>query len=182
MSHSSSAAGIVAAGDAGACTNPSPGRGATIGLLHAEGLRDVLRETDAGDHDKLVRRFHEWTTTAVEPLYRDTLWFDQHRLAELDADAAGVPYRTDDPTWGFLLATYAASRTDPAIARAYLSLGSLLATADDVFAEPGIAEKIIELGGHAPDYPLPEPGRREPLSAPARPSRAGDGTRIMFTR
>ena len=64
------ATGVVAVGDAWACTNPSLGRGATIGLLHAGGLRDVLRETGADDHDKLVRRFHEWTTAAVEPLYR----------------------------------------------------------------------------------------------------------------
>jgi 2-polyprenyl-6-methoxyphenol hydroxylase-like FAD-dependent oxidoreductase len=165
------ATGIVAVGDAWACTNPSLGRGATIGLLHAGGLRDVLRDIDPNDHDKLVRQFHELTATAVEPLYRNTLWYDQHRLAELEADAAGVPYRTDDPTWAFFLATYAAGRTDPAIARAYLALGSLLATADDVFAEPGIAEKVVELGGHAPNYPLPGPSRRELLAAvEARPA------------
>ena len=35
----------------------------------------------------------------------------------------------------------------------------------DVLREPGIAEKIIELGGHAPNYPLPGPCRRELLAA-----------------
>ncbi|GAA4720986.1 FAD-dependent oxidoreductase [Phytohabitans rumicis] len=159
------ATGVVAVGDAWACTNPSLGRGATIGLLHAEGLRDVLRDTDPADHDKLVRQFHEWTTTAVEPLYRATLWFDRHRLAELDADAAGIPYQTDDPKWAFSLATFAAGRTDPDIARSYQSLASLLATPDDLLAEPGLPEKITKLGGHAPNYPLPGPGRRELLAA-----------------
>jgi 2-polyprenyl-6-methoxyphenol hydroxylase-like FAD-dependent oxidoreductase len=159
------ATGVVAVGDAWACTNPSLGRGATIGLLHAIGLRDVLREAGPDDHDKLVRRFHEWTTTAVEPLYRVTLWYDRHRLAELDADAAGVPYETDDPAWAFSLAAFAAGRTAPDIARAYLSLLSLVATIDEVLAEPGMAEKIIQLGGHAPNYPLPGPRRRELLAA-----------------
>jgi 2-polyprenyl-6-methoxyphenol hydroxylase-like FAD-dependent oxidoreductase len=155
----------VAVGDAWACTNPSLGRGATIGLLHAIGLRDVLRETDPGGHDKLVHRFHERTTTTVERLYRATLWFDRHRLAELDADAAGTPYQSDDPGWAFSLAAFAAGRTDPDIARAYQSLTALLATPEDLFAEPGLAEKIIRLGGQAPNYPLPGPRRPELLAA-----------------
>jgi len=159
------ATGIVAVGDAWACTNPSLGRGATLGLLHAGGLRDVLRETGTDDHDKLVRRFHEWTTTAVEPLYRATLWFDRHRLAELDADTAGRPYQSDDPGWAFSLAMFAAGRTDPDIARAYQSLMAVLATPDELLAEPGLAEKVITLGGHAPNYPLPGPRRGELLAA-----------------
>ncbi len=159
------ATGVVAVGDAWACTNPSLGRGATLGLLHAGGLRDVLRETGTDDDDKLVRRFHEWTTTGVEPLYRATLWYDRHRLAELDADAAGRPYQTDDPKWAFSLATFAASRTDPDVARAYQSLTALLATPDELFAEPGLAEKVMALGGDAPNYPLPGPGRGELLAA-----------------
>ena len=64
------ATGIVAVGDAWACTNPSLGRGAAIGLLHAGCLRDVLRDVDPGDPEKLARRFDEVTTTTVEPLYR----------------------------------------------------------------------------------------------------------------
>jgi 2-polyprenyl-6-methoxyphenol hydroxylase-like FAD-dependent oxidoreductase len=159
------ATGVVAVGDSWACTNPSLGRGAPIGLAHACGLRDVLRDVGTDDHDKLVRRFHEWTTAALQPLYRATLWYDQHRLAELDADAAGVPYRTDDATWARSLAIIAAGHADPGIARAYLLLGSLLATTEEVFAEPGLTERIIELGGHAPTYPLPGPRRSELLAA-----------------
>lgn len=159
------ATGVVAVGDSWACTNPSLGRGATIGLLHSIGLRDVLREADLSDHDKVVRRFHEWTAKAVEPLYRATLWFDRHRLAELEADRDGVAYQTDDRRWAFTLATFAASQTDPDLARTYLSLASLLATPDDVLAEPGLAEKIIKGGGSAPNYPLPGPRRAELLAA-----------------
>lgn len=159
------ATGIVAVGDSWASTNPSLGRGATIGLLHACGLRDVLHGADLDDHDKVVRRFHEWTMNAVEPLYRTTVWYDRHRLDELGADAAGVPYQTDDPRWAFSLATFAASLTDPDIARAYLSLVCLLATPSDLLAEPGMAEKITKLGAAAANYPLPGPRRRELLAA-----------------
>jgi 2-polyprenyl-6-methoxyphenol hydroxylase-like FAD-dependent oxidoreductase len=158
------ATGVVAVGDSWACTNPSLARGATIALLHSEGLRDVLRETGPDDHDKLVRRFHEWTATVVEPLYRTTQWYDRHRLAQLDADAAGVPHRTDDARWHFSLAMFAAGCVDPDVARAYESRVSLLATSSDLFGEPGLAEKIIRLGGGAPSYPLAGPRRQELLA------------------
>jgi len=167
------ATGVVAVGDSWACTNPSLGRGASIGLLHASGLRDVLRDVGTDDHDKLVHRFHEWTSEALQPLYRATVWYDQHRLAELDADAAGVPYRTDDPNWALVLATLAASHADPGIARAYLSLASLLATTDEVFAQPGLAEKIIKLGGQAQNYPLSGPRRSDLLAAIGAPAGGG---------
>ena len=37
------ATGVVAVGDAWACTNPSRGRGASIGMLHGLALRQTLR-------------------------------------------------------------------------------------------------------------------------------------------
>jgi 2-polyprenyl-6-methoxyphenol hydroxylase-like FAD-dependent oxidoreductase len=71
--HSYSATGVVAVGDAAFCTNPSLGRGASIGLVHARTLRDLLRETGTDEPDKLVRRFAERSAATVEPLYRATL-------------------------------------------------------------------------------------------------------------
>ena len=38
------ATGYAAVGDAWACTNPSAGRGLSIGLMHAQRLRDVVRD------------------------------------------------------------------------------------------------------------------------------------------
>lgn len=43
------ATGVVSVGDSWACTNPSLGRGAAIGLLHAVALRDLMRGDVAGD-------------------------------------------------------------------------------------------------------------------------------------
>jgi 2-polyprenyl-6-methoxyphenol hydroxylase-like FAD-dependent oxidoreductase len=50
------ALGFVAVADAWACTNPSAGRGLTIGFIHARLLREVLRETH-GDPERLVEEF-----------------------------------------------------------------------------------------------------------------------------
>jgi hypothetical protein len=47
----------------------------------------------------------------------------------------------------------------------YLSVAMLLSRADEVFAQPGMAERVMRLGAHAPRYPLPGPSRRELLAA-----------------
>jgi ABC-type nitrate/sulfonate/bicarbonate transport system substrate-binding protein len=111
-----------------ACTNPSLGRGAALALVHARLLRDLLRETDPADHDKFARRFGELTAQAAESLYRATLWYDRHRLAEIDADIAGVPYRPDDQRWLISKALFAASLADPDLTRAYSAVASFIAT------------------------------------------------------
>ena len=41
----------------------------------------------------------------------------------------------------------------------------LLSRADEVFTQPGMAERVMRLGAHAPRYPLPGPSRRELLAA-----------------
>jgi len=132
------ATGVVAVGDACAATNPSVGRGASMAMVHACLLRDLLRETDAADHEKLARRFDEATAKVIEPLYRTTLWFDRHRLAEIDADVAGEPYRTDDRRWHAAKALAAAGLADPELTRAHLSVAAFIALASDVFATPGV--------------------------------------------
>jgi 2-polyprenyl-6-methoxyphenol hydroxylase-like FAD-dependent oxidoreductase len=159
------ATGVVAVGDAWACTNPSLGRGTSIGLLHACALRDVLRDVDPGDPEKLVRRFDEVSAAVVEPLYRMTLWFDRNRLAEIAADAAGTPDEIDDPRWAAGKALFAASLADQDLTRDHLSIASLLTTPGELFAQPGVLERVLRLGAAAPRYPLPGPSRRELLAA-----------------
>ena len=169
------ATGLAAVGDAWACTNPSLGRGASIGLLHAEMLRDVLREHPATEPERLVRAFHSATEQTVAPWYRATLAFDRHRLAEIDADIENVPYRTPDPAWAMTKALYASALRDPDALRAQSSIASLLATPPEALAVPGLLEKVIALGANAPRYPEDAP-RHEELVAlvegvqrPARP-------------
>jgi 2-polyprenyl-6-methoxyphenol hydroxylase-like FAD-dependent oxidoreductase len=156
-----SATGVVALGDSWACTNPSVGRGASIGLLHAVCLRDVLREVPTNEPLELARRWDETTTAVVEPLYRDTLAFDRHRLAEIDAQIEGRTYETDDVSWQFGKALGSAASRDPDLVRAALLIGGLLERGVDVFAEPRIAERTLEL---ATDDPPPGPDRNELLS------------------
>jgi 2-polyprenyl-6-methoxyphenol hydroxylase-like FAD-dependent oxidoreductase len=159
------ATGLVAVGDAWAATNPSLGRGTSIGMLHACALRDLLREVGPEEPERLVRRFDEVTEATVAPLYRMTLQFDRHRLAEIAGDIAGEPYRTPDATWALSKALYAAAQRDPDVLRAYASVVSLIATPQQALAEPGLLGKVLALGANAPRYGTSGPSRAELLAA-----------------
>ena len=159
------ATGLVAVGDAWACTNPSLGRGTSIGLLHACTLRDLLRRVEPDEPEELVRGFDEATEATVTPWYRMTLGFDRHRLAEIDGDVAGVPYETPDPTWAITKAMDAAKFRDPDILRARSSIASVVATPPEVLATPGLFDRVLALGTGGPQYSVPGPTRRELLAA-----------------
>jgi 2-polyprenyl-6-methoxyphenol hydroxylase-like FAD-dependent oxidoreductase len=152
--------GLVAVGDAWACTNPSLGRGATIGLRHVVALRDVLAEATPRSPVELVERFAVETAATVEPLYHDAVDFSRHRLAEIDAQIAGRPYETDDLAWRLGQALRHASTRDPDLLRAFISVATLLERGVDVFRQPGVAEKALALG--TPSAP-PGPGREDLL-------------------
>jgi flavin-dependent dehydrogenase len=62
------ATGVVAVGDAWACTNPSAGRGISVGLIHAQCLRDAVR-ADLDDPAALARTFDELTESKAAPYF-----------------------------------------------------------------------------------------------------------------
>ncbi|WP_327640805.1 FAD-dependent oxidoreductase [Kribbella sp. NBC_00482] len=156
------ATGVVAVGDAWACTNPSIGRGASIGLLHAVLLRDTLQTTPT---DRVVHAFDAATEQAMRPWYEATRTFDRHRLAEIDADLAGTPYRTPDPSWAMATALYAAALLDPGALRAQSEIGSMIAMPPEALATPGVLERVMALGTPAPRYPVDAPRHEDLVSA-----------------
>jgi flavin-dependent dehydrogenase len=158
------ATGVVSVGDAWACTNPSLGRGATIGLFHAIALRDAMRSNDVGDPAKFARGFAAATADSVEPWYRSTLGYDRARLAEVDAEVTGTPHEPD-PVWDFTRALTSAAGKDGELLRARLRIAGLLESADDVLAAPGVAERVIELGAGWRDEPTYGANREEFLAA-----------------
>ncbi|MFF3243744.1 hypothetical protein ACFYWY_08415 [Streptomyces sp. NPDC002870] len=157
--------GFAAIGDAWATTNPSLGRGATIGALHACALRDVLREVGVEAADKLVRRFDEVTEEKLGPLYRRTLSFDRHRLAEIDGDVAGQPYRTSSRSWAIGKALGAAALRDPDALRAFLSAASLVDSPPGERSGPAPGDLMAGPDAQAPRYPSPGPSRSQLLAA-----------------
>jgi 2-polyprenyl-6-methoxyphenol hydroxylase-like FAD-dependent oxidoreductase len=157
------ATGVVLVADSWACTNPSVGRGASIGLLHAVALRDLLRADDGSDPVALAKDWETLTAERVEPWYRSTLSFDRHRLAESEAIMEGRTYETDDPEWQITQAMIAGAGTDPDVLRAFLRLAGVLDLPDVVLAQDGLFEKLVEIGANPPEPP-PGPSREELLA------------------
>jgi 2-polyprenyl-6-methoxyphenol hydroxylase-like FAD-dependent oxidoreductase len=155
------ATGLLAVADAWACTNPSVGRGASIGMFHAQVLRDTLRETGPDRPGELSEAFAAATAATVEPWYQSTLSFDRHRLAEMAAYAEGETYDPGDPAYEMSGALGAASGQDPDVFRGFLDIAGVLALPDDVLSRPGMFEKVIELGGAWRDEPAFGPTRDE---------------------
>ena len=158
------ATGVVSVGDAWACTNPSLGRGATIGFFHAIALRDATRSNDVGDPAKFARAFADATAGSVEPWYRATLSYDRARLAEVDAEVAGTAYEPD-PIWDFTRAMTSAAGKDGEMLRARLRVAGLLESSDEVLSRPGVMERVIELGSGWRDEPTYGASREEFLRA-----------------
>jgi 2-polyprenyl-6-methoxyphenol hydroxylase-like FAD-dependent oxidoreductase len=140
------ATGLVAVADAWACTNPSLGRGASIGMLHALALRDTLREVGTDGPAELADAFGEATASIVQPWYDATLSFDRHRLAEMTAISEGSPYEPADPAFELGKALQAAAGQDPDCLRASVDIAMVLDLPAAVFARPGLMDKVIELG------------------------------------
>src|SRR4051794_8646183 len=93
--------GLVPLGDARAATNPSLGRGASIGLLHACVLRDVVAAagSDVGSVP-FAEAFEAATASAISPFVEATIGFGRHRLAEMQGEVEGRADETPDPAWG----------------------------------------------------------------------------------
>jgi hypothetical protein len=152
--------GAVSVGDSWACTNPSLGRGATIGLRHAVALRHVLRCASGADALDFARYWHEVTEGTVGPLVQDTLAFDRHRLAEIEAQIEGRPYETEDQSWNLGKAVRAGAGSNPDLLRAAFSIASLLERAVDLLADPGLRTKAMAVSN---TKPFPGPSRSELL-------------------
>jgi 2-polyprenyl-6-methoxyphenol hydroxylase-like FAD-dependent oxidoreductase len=154
--------GLVAVGDAWASTNPSLGRGASIGALHACVLRDVVAKEGTADPDALVLRFAAETAATVAPYVDSTLSFDRHRLAEIEADVAGVPYQPDDPAWAMTRALGAGGRGDPVVARALAAISAVQAIPGQLLGDPAVLGAVARYLGRS--HYAPGPDRAELLA------------------
>jgi flavin-dependent dehydrogenase len=161
------ATGMLAVGDSWACTNPSVGRGMSIGLMHAVALRDLLRAGPLDDPRQLALDWHAATSETVEPWFRSTLDFDRHRLAEIEAGIEGREYVFDDPTWEMTQALQFGGSNDPEVLRAFLKIAGVVALPDEVLAAPGMFERVIEAGGAWRDAPIVGPDRETLLKTVA---------------
>lgn len=148
--------GFAAVGDAWACTNPSAGRGLTLGLIHACTLRAAVREWSS-DPVAFQLGWDEITEAQVAPLYRSQLAADRARSAEITALQDGREPPPPDPLRARLIRT---ATHDANAFRAMIELLACLTLPEELFARPGFVSGLDEVG-RLPQ--LPGPNRKQLL-------------------
>jgi 2-polyprenyl-6-methoxyphenol hydroxylase-like FAD-dependent oxidoreductase len=158
--------GFVAVADAWACTNPSAGRGLTVGFRHAVLLRDTLRDTAGGPAD-LVREFAARTESEVTPWYRAQRIVDSARFAEMEAlREGGEPPMPKDDLARAILGLLRAMPTDPELFRAALEYIATITPVQEILRRPEVADRLgAALKGleGAPPMRPPGPDRQQLL-------------------
>ena len=125
------ATGILAVGDSWACTNPSLGRGVTLGLRHAEITAEAVGE-HLGDPLALALAHDRLTTERLLPWYRLTAQADRARLAQITAVVQGRPAERPaappGPDLALMRDMTAGLTRDADVFRAFIEMYGLLAT------------------------------------------------------
>jgi 2-polyprenyl-6-methoxyphenol hydroxylase-like FAD-dependent oxidoreductase len=135
--------GFAAVGDAWACTNPSAGRGLSVGLLHAQVLRDVARR-HIDTPGVFSLEYDAETERRVGPFYRNQIAADRARIAEMNALEQGAPMPPPNPVMAKL---FFASSQDPDALRGLIEIAMCVALPQEVVARPRVAAKLAELDG-----------------------------------
>jgi 2-polyprenyl-6-methoxyphenol hydroxylase-like FAD-dependent oxidoreductase len=155
--------GIALLGDACACTNPSLGRGISLGLLHAQALRELL-SSPLEDPLELARAWDEATETKLTPWYRETVAEDRSRLSEIEALRQGVePPPPGDSSQALRGALLTAMLHDPDLFRVFLESRSCLTPLSETFARADVCERILQLAAEHEPLQMPGPDREDLL-------------------
>jgi 2-polyprenyl-6-methoxyphenol hydroxylase-like FAD-dependent oxidoreductase len=148
--------GLALLADAFACSNPSIGRGISLGLRHAQLLRDSAREEDP---ERFAQAWDAATEAEVAPWYHDTVAIDRARLAEVEALRNGLPRpRPADPARA---AIGPAAMRDPDIFRGMLAHRCCLGRPEDLDA---LGERALPLAADAGPPRTAGPDREQLLA------------------
>jgi len=157
------ATGFVALADAWACTNPSAGRGLTVGALHARLLRDVLRS--CSDQGEIAREFDRRTESEIAPWYHAQIAVDRARFGQMMAAREGRPAPRPNrlaARIGILMSLM----LDPDLFRASLEYIGTVTPVQTILERPEVAERIHaarDAMKEAPPMQIPGPNRKELL-------------------
>jgi flavin-dependent dehydrogenase len=130
--------GLLPVGDAWACTNPTAGRGITLGMMHAIALRDAVLAGE-GCPTQTALELDRLSEEKVAPWYRDQLNRDYERVGRLRREIAGG---RPEPPRDTLAKLFAAARRDPNAARGAFDVVGCLALPDEVIRRPSLNQTL----------------------------------------
>ena len=160
------ATGMVAVADAWACTNPSAGRGLTVGFLQALVLRDVLRDSPDSP-GALAAEFDRRTEAEIAPWYHAQIAVDRARFADMKALREGrEPSPPVDALARSIGSLFSTMTADPDLFRAALEYVGTITPVQEILQRSDVAEKIRmareKLKG-TPPMEVPGPNRKQLL-------------------
>jgi hypothetical protein len=157
--------GLLTVGDSACCTNPSLGRGMTMGLMHAAGTAEVIND-HLGDPLALALAHDQMTQDRVTPWYQSTVTFDRARKEQIDASIEGRPApEPTGPAAGFQRAFGVAALYDPDVFRGMIEFISMQALPEQVFSRPGFGDRVMAAAEGHEAFAPPGPSRDELLKA-----------------
>jgi 2-polyprenyl-6-methoxyphenol hydroxylase-like FAD-dependent oxidoreductase len=156
------ATGLVPVGDAWGFTNPSLGRGVTLGIMHAVDIAPVIR----GHLDDPVGLAAGWdreTQVRAAPWHQSTVGFDQVRGPEVEAFRLGLPDPHDpaNPMVAGIRAFSSASHYDPEVLGWFGEQQACLTLPIEVATREGVFDRVLEVALGNPPYVNPGPDRAE---------------------
>jgi 2-polyprenyl-6-methoxyphenol hydroxylase-like FAD-dependent oxidoreductase len=151
------APGLHAVGDAAVCTNPLYGRGCALGFVHADLLRDALRE-HPDDVVAQALALHEGTERELLPWYVASVQGD----ARNRRIARGEASDQDEFLGNILKEIGPAMRTDPVLFRGFMRMFNLLSSPDALMSDPELIGRVMEHLQHRDEHREPDP----PLGPP----------------
>jgi 2-polyprenyl-6-methoxyphenol hydroxylase-like FAD-dependent oxidoreductase len=153
--------GMLSIADAHACTNPSIGRGMTLGLMHTVVMRDAVR-THIDAPAELAKAFDAATGAEIDPWHAATRDLDRTRIAMMEAAADGRESELG-PAQRIGAAMVAASRFDEQSARWFGEIQGCLALPMDVLSREGVLDHILTVSAGVEPEPIPGPDRHRLL-------------------
>jgi 2-polyprenyl-6-methoxyphenol hydroxylase-like FAD-dependent oxidoreductase len=156
--------GVVSVSDAWACSNPSLGRGASIGLLHGTTLRDQLRTTSLDDPIAFATEFATTTDEVTRPWFEWSRRQDRRRNREVIAGIEGERFEPGDERDELEQCLAAAVSKDPQLLRSFIRSAMVIAPLDTLFDDDASVATIRELGAGWREEQPPGPTRDELLA------------------
>jgi hypothetical protein len=156
------ATGVVPLGDAWGFTNPSIGRGITLGMLHVVEMTPAIVE-HLEDPLQLAAEWARRTGDRPARWHGSTVDFDRLRGPEVDAKRQGLddPFDPSDPTVAGPRAFASAAHYDPQVLQWFFEVVGCYCLPDDVIAREGVFDRVLEVALSTPPYSPPGPNRAE---------------------
>ncbi len=146
-------------GDSANHTNPTRGRGVSLGLAHAQALARTIDQA-IDDPSAHALAFDRWTRDNIEVWFESQQLFDAAICRRMKASIERAEPPPPDPRLLPHLALVGMMESDQQVALAFFRMFSLLTTPPEVFGQPEIAAKIEAF--------LATPAGPPPFSAPSR--------------